>query len=115
VNLVDEEATSIRGHLDPSSSARRILTTLNRYFFGEGGFQALNAGRLEEHLPASTAPSDLHPNDAQAHNNRGIAKAQLGDMEGARADWQRALEIQPGMREAEENLRKLGGEGGQQP
>jgi len=31
-------------------------------------------------------------------------------MDGARADWQRALELEPGMKEAEENLRRLEGD-----
>ena len=41
---------------------------------------------------------------ALAHYNRGNALAQLGDLEGARRAWQRALELDPGLREARYNL-----------
>ena len=50
---------------------------------------------------------DLHPNDAQAHNNREITSARMGDMQEARTDFQRALELEPEMKEAYENLRKV--------
>jgi Flp pilus assembly protein TadD len=51
--------------------------------------------------------SGFYPSDAQAHNNRGLTKLKLGDVEGARGDFERALELQPGMKEAEENLNRL--------
>jgi len=49
----------------------------------------------------------LDPSDAQAHNNRGLVKARLGDVAGARVDFERALQLQPGLSEAERNLRLL--------
>jgi Flp pilus assembly protein TadD len=67
----------------------------------------IGAGRLHETLADCDRASELYRLDAQALNNRGITKLKLGDREGARADWVRALELQPGMKEAEENLRGL--------
>ena len=67
----------------------------------------MSAGRLREALASFDRAIDLYPSDAQAHNNRGLAKLKLGDVEGARTDWMRALELQPGMKEAEENLKRL--------
>lgn len=52
----------------------------------------------------------LHAADAQAHNNRGLAKLKLRDREGARADFLRALELEPALKEAEEDLRRLTGD-----
>jgi protein O-mannosyl-transferase len=49
----------------------------------------------------------LDPNNAQYFNNRGVALAIMGETEGARADFEKALEIDPGLIEAQENYRKL--------
>ncbi len=49
----------------------------------------------------------LEPNNAQHHNNRGVALSLLGQTEAARADFKEALAIDPGLTEASENLRKL--------
>jgi Flp pilus assembly protein TadD len=67
----------------------------------------MNAGRLQKTLASFDAAIDLQAADAQAHNNRGLAKLKMGDREGARADFTRALELEPALKEAEENLRRL--------
>jgi len=111
-------ALSRGGHLDDAlarydraleMAPQLVVAWYNR------GIDLMNAGRLEEALASFDRAIDLHPNDAQAHNNRGITKARLGDMDGARTDFQHALELEPEMKEAYENLRKLEGEGGQEP
>jgi regulator of sirC expression with transglutaminase-like and TPR domain len=38
---------------------------------------------------------ELKPDAPNAYNNRGLCRAALGDKEGARADFMRALEIEP--------------------
>jgi tetratricopeptide (TPR) repeat protein len=49
----------------------------------------------------------LDPKNAQNFNNRGVAFAYLGLPEAARSDFLRAIEIDPGLTEARENLQKL--------
>jgi tetratricopeptide (TPR) repeat protein len=49
----------------------------------------------------------LDPNNALNFNNRGVAFGILGLPEAARTDFLRALEIDPGLTEARENLQKL--------
>ena len=75
------------------------------------GLDLMNAGRLPEARASFTRAIELYPSDAQAHNNRGLTMLKLGDVEGARTDFKRALELDPGLTEAEENLRRLAGEG----
>jgi tetratricopeptide (TPR) repeat protein len=49
----------------------------------------------------------LDPNNAEYYNDRGVALVLSGLSERARADFERALEIDPNLTEATENLRKL--------
>jgi tetratricopeptide (TPR) repeat protein len=49
----------------------------------------------------------LDPKNAQNFNNRGVAFGLLGLPEAARTDFLRALELDPGLTEARENLQKL--------
>jgi Flp pilus assembly protein TadD len=49
----------------------------------------------------------LDPNNAQYFNNRGVALALMGETEGARDDFEKAMEIDPSLTEAQENYRKL--------
>ncbi|MGH9870539.1 MAG: tetratricopeptide repeat protein [Candidatus Polarisedimenticolia bacterium] len=52
--------------------------------------------------------STVHLNaDAQAHNNRGVVKLELGDFAGAAEDFRLALKLDPSLAEAERNLRRL--------
>lgn len=48
------------------------------------------------------------PNDALAHNNRGAALLALGLREHAGRDFRRALELDPCLQEARENLSRMG-------
>ena len=60
--------------------------------------------------PASTAKDGLallDPRDARNLNNRGVVLQALWQTEAARQDFQRALEIDPNLTEARENLQKL--------
>jgi tetratricopeptide (TPR) repeat protein len=49
----------------------------------------------------------MDPHNALNFNNRGVAFGYLGLPEAARADFQRALEIDPGLTEARQNLQNL--------
>ncbi|WP_192808454.1 tetratricopeptide repeat protein [Microcoleus vaginatus] len=42
------------------------------------------------HSPISTKRRRINPNYAEAYNNRGIARSQLGDKKGAVADFNQA-------------------------
>lgn len=56
------------------------------------------SGRYKEGVTDCNRALELKPgyaNTANAYNNRGLCRAALGDREGARADFQRALEIDP--------------------
>jgi Flp pilus assembly protein TadD len=48
------------------------------------------------------------PSDVHSWNNRGQAKMRLGDMQGAIADFRKALELRPGLPAAHDALQKLG-------
>jgi tetratricopeptide (TPR) repeat protein len=50
----------------------------------------------------------LNPGNALAFNNRGVALAALGQLAAAAADFGRALELDPHLAEARENLKRLG-------
>jgi protein O-mannosyl-transferase len=50
----------------------------------------------------------LDPRDARNYNNRGVALMALGQREAARQDFERALRMEPGLREARQNLQRLG-------
>lgn len=67
----------------------------------------IHASRLQDAINSFNRAIDLYPSDAQGHNNRGLKRLKLGDREGARSDFERALEIEPGMNEAAENLERL--------
>jgi len=49
----------------------------------------------------------LDPNNAEYYNDRGVAMGMLGMTEAARADFQRALVIDPNLIEARQNLEKI--------
>lgn len=67
----------------------------------------VNASRLREALACFSKAIQLYPSDAQAHNNRGLTKLKFGDRDGAAADFHRALELEPALNEAAENLKRL--------
>jgi tetratricopeptide (TPR) repeat protein len=50
----------------------------------------------------------LNPKNALAFNNRGVALAALGQSTAAAMDFEHALVLDPGLAEAQENLKRLG-------
>ena len=50
----------------------------------------------------------LDPRNALVFNNRGVALAALGQVPAAEADFEHALELDPHLDEARENLKRLG-------
>jgi tetratricopeptide (TPR) repeat protein len=60
----------------------------------------LRLGRDEEALVAFTVCVALEPDRALCHLHRGVARARLGQRAAARRDAERALQLEPGNREA---------------
>jgi tetratricopeptide (TPR) repeat protein len=74
----------------------------------ERGRLLLTIGRPADALSAFGRALALTPNDARAISNRAVALAALGAREAAIAEFQRALEKDPCLSDARENLSKLG-------
>jgi regulator of sirC expression with transglutaminase-like and TPR domain len=72
------------------------------------GLEHLKAGEFEAARTDLTKPIELHPLDAHAFNNRGLAAFKLGDKDAARKDFDQAMRIDPGLKEARDNLLLLG-------
>lgn len=66
-------------------------------------------GRLDAATAGFTAALELHPNDVNALNNRGICRARLGDLDGAIADFRAALAIEPTNLRIRRNLERATG------
>jgi Flp pilus assembly protein TadD len=49
----------------------------------------------------------MEPDNAVAYNNRGIIEAITGNLEAARKDFSRAVELKPGYEDALKNLQKV--------
>jgi tetratricopeptide (TPR) repeat protein len=74
----------------------------------EKGRRFMESRRPDLALTAFGTALAQRPTDARAINNRGVALAALGQMEAARADFERALKIDPCQRDARVNLEQLG-------
>lgn len=79
---------------------------------------ATSVRNLARLLLAAQRPADARavldgwpdtPEDAQALGLRGVARANLGDLQGAAADWQAALALDATQAEAQAGLRQLAG------
>ena len=57
---------------------------------------------------AWSEPGALAPSDPLAFNNRGVALMALSQMDAARQDFERALELDPCLFNARFNLKQLG-------
>jgi tetratricopeptide (TPR) repeat protein len=91
------EVLAAAGRMAPEDP--RIAAEMGRVLLSQGQAQAA----LEEFSHALAAD----PHNAQNFNGRGVAFGLLGQTAAARADFERALELDPGLDEARENLRKL--------
>ncbi|MCS7154317.1 MAG: tetratricopeptide repeat protein [Bacteroidota bacterium] len=67
----------------------------------------LSTGRVQEALPLYDRILSLAPSRAAFWNNRGFARALIGDLHGAEADWRRALTLDPDLVPALGNLASL--------
>jgi tetratricopeptide (TPR) repeat protein len=74
----------------------------------ERGRLLLTLGRPADALSAFGRALALSPNDARAISNRAVALAALGSRETAIVEFQRALQKDPCLSDARENLSKLG-------
>lgn len=62
--------------------------------YANRAFAYYKVGRYEEGVADCNRAVALKPNQAYGYSNRGLCRAALGD-KGARADFQKALEIKP--------------------
>jgi tetratricopeptide (TPR) repeat protein len=74
----------------------------------ERGRLLMTLGRPAEALSAFGRALALSPNDAKAISNRAVALAAIGARDAAIAEFQRALEKDPCLSDARDNLSKLG-------
>ncbi len=74
----------------------------------ERGRLLLTLGRPADALSAFGRALALNPSDARAISNRAVALAALGSRDAAIAEFQRALDRDPCLSDARENLSKLG-------
>lgn len=88
-------------------TAARNLAPYDASVAAETGKVLLEERQVDAALIEFGRALALDPNNAQHHNNRGVALSLLGQTEAARADFKEALAIDPGLTEASENLRKL--------
>lgn len=88
-------------------SAARVDAPYNPAIPAEIGKVLLQEHQVDAALDEFGHAVALDPKNAQNFNNRGVAFGLLGLPEAARTDFLRALEIDPGLTEARENLQKL--------
>ena len=74
----------------------------------EEGRIYLSAGMAAQALSAFGRALALAPGNAEAIQNRGVALLALGQSEGARQDFERAIQANPCLFEARMNLRRMG-------
>lgn len=106
---VNNEAVSLilEGETQKGLALLRTVEKCNRwpYLFNLGA-ALLEAGLHEEAARALRRSIDMHES-AMARNSLGVALAGLGDLEGAKAEFEKAASANPPMKQAEKNLRKL--------
>ena len=72
------------------------------------GYRMLDRGRVTDAVELLRANAALYPHSGNVHDSLGEALAAAGDREGAVASYRRALQLDPGNRNAVERLRALG-------
>jgi tetratricopeptide (TPR) repeat protein len=99
----------------PASQALEVLASARRLapqdprIAAETGRILLAQGQPDAALDEFSHALAANPRDALSLNNRGVAFGLLGQSEAARADFERALQIDPTLDQARENLAKLTG------
>ena len=91
-------------------SAARQAAPQDPELAAETGRVLLAEGQADAAIDEFTRALSVNPRDALSLNNRGVAFEMLGRTPAARADFERALEIDPGLTQARENLARLTGE-----
>src|SRR6185295_14816345 len=68
----------------------------NKWWYADGLVRsALEWGRVREAVALARATAGIYGSTARAHATLGLALAQAGDAAGARAEYARALELDP--------------------
>ena len=106
------EAEFKRGDIDGAVLTYRKLLAIYPYqyvalLYWELAIAELSAGRLVDARLDLLQAADLDPTEWRPHYFLGIVYHRLGDIPSARAEWRHVLALNPGNREADEQLRKL--------
>ena len=94
------EHERLRARLPADRFDERLLNVL--------GYRMLERGRAADAVALFRANAELYPRSANVHDSLGEALAAAGDREGAVASYRRSLQLDPGNRNAVEQLRRLG-------
>jgi protein O-mannosyl-transferase len=86
----------VLGELDRAEEATETLKHLSSALVGQG--------KLDKAIAILQGLVEIHPTDAEAHNALGFALFLRGDREPAVQHFRRALQLDPRLREAKENL-----------
>lgn len=90
---------------DPNVRFKQVDDTW--YYNDQRARTALEWGRVSEGLALARVLAEIYPTTARAHVTYGLARALAGDSAGARASYQRALELDPTETRAMEWMRRL--------
>jgi tetratricopeptide (TPR) repeat protein len=88
-------------------AAARQMAPQDPRIAAETGRVLLSQGQAEAALEEFSHAVVADPHNAWNFNGRGVAFGMLGQTAAARSDFEHALELDPGLEEARENLRKL--------
>lgn len=129
LRVVDEQVARAPEDMDTRAWRARILTWSGKLSEAEDEYQRilkvsredpdvwlglsglyLREGRIEEALRASDRAVELDPKRADLHEARARALRALGDRSGARAEFRKALDLNPASSEASQGLLTVRGE-----
>jgi len=81
---------------DDQAAARAAPAVTEKELTAQEWFErAVNAANLDEKLRFYSEAIRLKPDYAEAFNNRGVARVDKGDLEGAQQDWSEAIRLKP--------------------
>ncbi len=91
-------------YVELENQARLLLQQYPDSGFGWKALGASLNAQGKDSLPALQKSTELEPDNAEAHNNLGVAQKARGQLDAAVASYRRALEIKPNYAEAHYNL-----------
>ena len=100
-----------RGELEPAFECYRTLNTIDSTwadpYYNQGFIHLLMTEQLDSAVYFFDKAVTLDPTYYQAYNNLGLAYEKKGDLEKARINYTKAIEINPEYKLAKENLNRV--------